>query len=49
MSGVPSDAVEFSTNLTPGPRAFDYPFEGGRWRLRRMRANAWTRSNGYGN
>jgi len=25
------------------------PFEGGRWRLRRMRANGWTRSNGYGN
>jgi hypothetical protein len=25
------------------------PFEGGRWRLRWMRANGWTRSNGYGN
>jgi hypothetical protein len=25
------------------------PFEGGRWWLRRMRANGWTRSNGYGN
>jgi hypothetical protein len=25
------------------------PFEGGRWRLRRMRANGWSRSNGYGN
>src|SRR6266850_1770283 len=25
------------------------PFEGGRWRLRRMRANGWTRSNGYVN
>jgi len=25
------------------------PFEGGRWRLRGMRANGWTRSNGYGN
>jgi hypothetical protein len=23
--------------------------EGGRWRLRWMRANGWTRSNGYGN
>ena len=22
-------------------------FEGGRWRLRRMRANGWTRANGY--
>ena len=25
------------------------PFEGGRWRLRWMRANGWSRSNGYGN
>src|SRR5437899_4745942 len=25
------------------------PFEGGRWRLRWMRAKGWTRSNGYGN
>jgi hypothetical protein len=25
------------------------PFEGSRWRLRRMRANGWSRSNGYGN
>jgi len=25
------------------------PFEGGRWRLRWMRANGWTQSNGYGN
>jgi len=25
------------------------PFEGGHWRLRWMRANGWTRSNGYGN
>jgi len=25
------------------------PFEGGRWRLRWMRAIGWTRSNGYGN
>jgi hypothetical protein len=25
------------------------PFEGGRWRLRWMRANGWTRANGYGN
>jgi hypothetical protein len=25
------------------------PFEGGRWRLRRMRANGWTQSNGDGN
>src|SRR5260370_36596243 len=25
------------------------PFEGGRWRLRGMRANGWTRANGYGN
>jgi len=24
------------------------PFEGGRWWLRRMRVNGWTRSNGYG-
>ncbi len=23
------------------------PFEGGRWRLRWIRANGWTRSNGY--
>jgi hypothetical protein len=25
------------------------PFEGGRWRLRWMRANGWSRSDGYGN
>jgi hypothetical protein len=25
------------------------PFEGGRWRLRRMRASGFSRSNGYGN
>jgi len=25
------------------------PFEGGRWQLRWMRANGWSRSNGYGN
>jgi hypothetical protein len=25
------------------------PFEGGRWRLRRMRANGRRQSNGYGN
>jgi hypothetical protein len=25
------------------------PFEGGRWWLRWMRSNGWTRSNGYGN
>jgi hypothetical protein len=23
------------------------PFEGGRWRLRWMRANGWIRANGY--
>jgi len=25
------------------------PFECGRWRLRWVRANGWTRCNGYGN
>jgi hypothetical protein len=30
-------------------RAFDKPFEGGRWRLLRMRADGGTRSSGYGN
>jgi hypothetical protein len=25
------------------------PFEGGRWRLRWMRADGWSRSDGYGN
>jgi hypothetical protein len=32
-------------------RAFDKTvcIEGGRWRLRRMRADGGTRSNGYGN
>jgi hypothetical protein len=31
-----------------GARSIE-PFEGGRWRLRWMRANGWSRSNGYGN
>jgi|SRR5882762_7727875 len=31
-----------------GARSIE-PFEGGRWRLRWMRADGWTRSNGYGN
>ena len=31
-----------------GARSIE-PFEGGRWRLRWMRANGWTRSYGYGN
>jgi hypothetical protein len=29
-------------------RAFDKPFEGGRWRLRWMRANGWTRLTAMG-